>query len=99
MVSTPSAAEPLDGGNEAGESGDGDLVDTDAQDINSLVLADKDFTIEGLASRFSPEKITKVTLLGHSGTIDWKRDRAGLTITTPSTKPCDHAFVFRLDTE
>lgn len=36
--------------------------------------------------------VANVSLLGHSGTLDWAQDESGLTVTLPAQKPCDFAF-------
>jgi alpha-L-fucosidase len=52
--------------------------------------------IDKLSTRFAPEIISKVSLLGHEGTLRWERDREGLKVTMPGAKPCDHAFVLKV---
>ena len=43
-----------------------------------------------------PAEIVSVTLLGSSHELEWKMTKQGLAIETPPTKPCDHAFVFKI---
>ncbi len=43
-----------------------------------------------------PGEFTSIELLGSDETIAMERDENGLTITLPETKPCDHAWVFKL---
>jgi alpha-L-fucosidase len=46
----------------------------------------------------SDEKpIQHVTLLGSDEPLRWTHDAAGLTIQPPTTKPCAHAFVFKIE--
>ena len=57
------------------------------------------FTIKTLRSEAETPggKISKIRLLGCDAEIAWTQDADGLTIRLPSKKPCDHAFVFRID--
>jgi len=57
------------------------------------------FTIKTLRSGAETpgEKISKIRLLGCDAEIAWTQDSDGLTVRLPSQKPCDHAFVFRID--
>ena len=41
-------------------------------------------------------EIKNIELLGDPNKLDWKRTPAGLVINTPSAKPCDYAFAFRI---
>ena len=43
------------------------------------------------------EKIGKVRLLGSDARLQWSLGKDGLKITLPDAKPCDHAFVFRIE--
>ena len=42
-------------------------------------------------------EIKSVTMLGSDSEIVWEQDMDGLTIQFPKDKPCEHAFVFKLD--
>ena len=42
------------------------------------------------------QKIAHVTLLGHHGSLDWKQDETGLTVTMPPEPPCEHAFALKI---
>ena len=42
------------------------------------------------------QKIAKVTLLGHRGSLDWKQDENGLTVKVPPQPPCEHAFALKI---
>lgn len=53
-------------------------------------------TIESLGAAQYPVEITGVSLLGHDGTLVWRSAPEGLIIDLPATKPCEHAFVFKL---
>jgi hypothetical protein len=37
-----------------------------------------------------------VSMLGADQPLKWKLGDAGLTIETPATPPCEHAFVFKI---
>lgn len=41
--------------------------------------------------------VKKVTLLGNDGPLQYNRTADGLVITLPATKPCDHAWVFKVE--
>lgn len=43
-----------------------------------------------------PAAFASIEMLGSDEKIEMMRDAAGLTITMPKEKPCDHAFVFKL---
>jgi len=43
-----------------------------------------------------PEEIKKVSMLGADGKLDWSRDVAGLTVTMPDEKPCEHAYAVKV---
>jgi alpha-L-fucosidase len=42
-------------------------------------------------------KIAKVWLLGSDAPVGWAQDARGLTISLPGQKPCDHAFVLKIE--
>lgn len=42
-------------------------------------------------------EIEGIELIGHDGAIAWDRNEAALEIKLPDTKPCEHAFVFRIN--
>ena len=50
----------------------------------------------GSSSAISADKISEVSLLGSQGTLSWSQDESGLKIKTPSTKPCEHAYTFKI---
>ncbi len=43
------------------------------------------------------KKVSSVTLLGHEGKLKWRQTADGLRIACPSTLPCSHALVFRIN--
>ncbi len=42
-------------------------------------------------------KISRVSMVGHTGKLEWKQNPDGLTIELPSQKPCAYAFAFRIE--
>lgn len=50
----------------------------------------------GSGSAFNADSIAEISMLGTRGTLEWSQNRDGLTIQTPSEKPCDHAFTFKI---
>ena len=61
----------------------------------------EEFTIsEDQAPRypgFYKEEIKRITMLGDDKELDWKMTRQGLVIEVPDKKPCDYAFVFKIE--
>jgi alpha-L-fucosidase len=51
----------------------------------------------GSASPHVSREVTGVTLLGHSGKLEWSRTESGLTIKLPAQKPCDHAYAVKIE--
>ena len=41
-------------------------------------------------------EVATVSLLGHSGKLDWRQTAGGLVVELPAEKPCDHAIVFKI---
>jgi alpha-L-fucosidase len=42
-------------------------------------------------------KVSRLSLLGYQGRLQYSQSPAGLAITLPAQKPCEHAFVFKLE--
>jgi alpha-L-fucosidase len=57
---------------------------------------DGPLTIETLRSLY-PSEIKRVRMLGVDQDLAWSHSRAGLTVTPPAQKPCEHAFVFKIE--
>ena len=58
---------------------------------------EKAFTVTSLSDRqpaLGP--IQSVQLLGHEGTLKWRRNAEGLTIQLPKRRPCKYAYVFKI---
>jgi alpha-L-fucosidase len=53
-------------------------------------------TIETLKV-LSPVEIRSVKMLGIDQNLPWTLNLEGLTIQTPSEKPCNHAYVFKIE--
>ncbi|MEM9586445.1 MAG: alpha-L-fucosidase [Planctomycetota bacterium] len=47
-------------------------------------------------SRHFPEPIASLTLLGSSEKLAWTRDKGGLTVTLPPTRPSEFAYVLKV---
>jgi alpha-L-fucosidase len=53
-------------------------------------------TIQTLGN-LRPAEVRSVRMLGSDQTLDWSLTPEGLTITTPSQKPCEHAYAFKIN--
>jgi alpha-L-fucosidase len=49
-----------------------------------------------LVKSLAGDNVKSVSLLGYDGELTWTRTQAGLEITLPSMRPCDHSFAFRI---
>jgi len=47
-------------------------------------------------SSVQAEKIAQIVLLGSAAAITWRQDEAGLHITAPAEKPCEHAYTLKI---
>ncbi|WP_297088350.1 alpha-L-fucosidase [uncultured Draconibacterium sp.] len=52
--------------------------------------------IKSLGASFYNGKIEGVELIGSAADLKWKQNKNALEIELPETKPCEHAFVFRI---
>ena len=41
-------------------------------------------------------RISGVSMLGSDEPVTWKQDESALTVSTPSQRPCDHAYTFKI---
>lgn len=48
-------------------------------------------------TQISSKGIASVSLLGSRATLEWSRDKNGLAIVPPTEKPCQYAYVFKID--
>ena len=46
---------------------------------------------------FYKEEIKRVRLLGHDEDLEWRLTRGGLIVKMPDEKPCDHAYVIKIE--
>ena len=46
---------------------------------------------------FYTEEIKRITMLGDGKELRWKRTRRGLVVETPDKKPCDYAYVIKIE--
>ncbi|MFB3894954.1 MAG: alpha-L-fucosidase [bacterium] len=57
----------------------------------------RNYKISSLARNTIIGKISRVSLLGYNGRLQWKQNTNGLQITWPAVKPCDHAYTFKIE--
>jgi alpha-L-fucosidase len=57
----------------------------------------EEVTIKSIAEKFYESEIKSIKMLGVDETLLWKMTRDGLKIKTPSKKPCEHAYVFKIE--
>jgi alpha-L-fucosidase len=50
----------------------------------------------GSGSAVKSDRIASVSMLGSQQPLSWTQDANGLRIQTPSEKPCDHAYTFKI---
>ena len=50
----------------------------------------------GNSSDIPSERIEVIQMLGSTESLSWSQEADGLRILTPSLKPCDHAFTFKI---
>ena len=46
---------------------------------------------------FYREEIKRISMLGDGKDLEWHRTDQGLVIKTPDKKPCDYAYVFKIE--
>ncbi len=51
----------------------------------------------GPDSGIKADNIAEISMLGTTGTLAWSQTESGLTIQTPTEKPCDFAYTFKID--
>ena len=44
-----------------------------------------------------PSEIKSISMLGSDEDLDWEVNRSGLAIKCPGKRPCDHAYVFKIE--
>jgi hypothetical protein len=58
------------------------------------------FALAGRAPRhegFYKEEIKRISMLGDGKDLEWHRTNQGLVIKTPDKKPCEHAYVIKIE--
>ncbi len=50
----------------------------------------------GIYSPLGSDRIADIRMLGTDEPLTWSQDAAGLTITPPTTAPCEHAYTFKI---
>lgn len=56
-----------------------------------------EITIRSLSEKLYNSEIKSVKMLGVDEVLPWKMTKEGLTIKTPTRKPCEHAYVFKIE--
>jgi alpha-L-fucosidase len=51
---------------------------------------------KGFRGGLYPSEIVSITMLGDGKPLHWEMNKDGLTVETPKTPPCEHAFVFKI---
>ncbi|MGC8545942.1 alpha-L-fucosidase [Athalassotoga sp.] len=57
----------------------------------------KELTIKIVAEKFYESEIKSIKMLGVDKTLSWKMTKEDLKIQTPEKRPCDHAYVFKIE--
>jgi alpha-L-fucosidase len=52
---------------------------------------------EELSIHWEADEIKRISMLGYEDELDWKISDDALVIETPEQKPCEHAFVFKIE--
>ncbi len=56
-----------------------------------------EITIKSIPEKLYSSEIKSVKMLGVDEVLPWKMTKEGLKIKTPTRKPCDHAYVFKIE--
>ena len=56
----------------------------------------KQISINSLKKLYRSE-IRYIRMLGTDSELDWSMNKNGLTIKTPEKRPCNHAYVFKIE--
>jgi alpha-L-fucosidase len=75
---------------------------TKGDTLYAIVMAwpeDRKVTVKSLAadSPLAPREIKGVSLLGSAAPVQWKRTAEGLAVELPAQKPCDSAYVLKIE--
>ena len=70
---------------------------TKGNKLYAIVLdwPDKGLMVESLR-QLDASKIESVTMLGTNGELEWNVTANGLSISTPSKEPCEHAYTYKI---
>jgi len=68
------------------------VLDWPGEKVLIKSLAPKGNTWAGLY----PSEIASVTMLGDNKELKWEISKNGMSIETPKTRPCEHAYVFKI---
>ena len=71
-------------------------VKDDALYATCLGWPGEQVTIKSAAALLYEAEIGSVTMLGGEGHLEWRLTPEGLTIKTPTERPCEHAYVFKI---
>ena len=75
---------------------------TKGDTLYAIALAwpeDRKLVVRSLGSNspYCPGQIARVGLLGSESNLAWSRDADGVAIRLPDSRPCDHAYVFKIN--
>ncbi|MDU0355143.1 alpha-L-fucosidase C-terminal domain-containing protein [Paraglaciecola aquimarina] len=56
----------------------------------------KEITIKSIKPKFYPNKIAKITMLGHEGDLAFEQTDEGLKVTLPASSPSQYAQVLKI---
>ena len=57
----------------------------------------EELKIDSLKSDATPKEISRITMLGAEGELEWSRGPDGLTVDMPKQKPCKHTFALKIE--
>jgi alpha-L-fucosidase len=63
---------------------------------NAIIKSLREFE-EELSIHWDEQEINRITMLGAEGELDWQLTDDGLIIKTPEHKPCEHAYVLKIE--
>lgn len=68
------------------------------ENLYAIILGwpEGEVTIESL-KRFYPAEIASIKMLGVDGELSWKLTDEGLKVATPANKPCEYAYVLKIE--
>ena len=91
----------------AGAFNEGEKVTYGAQDVRYTLKGDTLYAIVlgwpgetttlGALKRLTPTEIKSVRMLGVDQPLTWQMTHEGLVIKTPDSRPCEHAYTFKIE--